>query len=120
MSDQSNADSTRLFPYWRWKTPRVFAPIVAILSALAVTAILLVALGVDPLFAYKSMFLGAVGNFQSFSDTIAKMVPITLIALGVALSFRCGLWNVGGEGQFYAGAIGAALTGIFIDAPPGF
>jgi general nucleoside transport system permease protein len=117
MIDQSNADSTRLFAYWRWKMPRVFAPIVAILSALAVTAILLVALGVDPLFAYKSMFLGAVGNFQSFSDTIAKMVPITLIALGVALSFQCGLWNVGGEGQFYAGAVGAALTGILIDAP---
>jgi simple sugar transport system permease protein len=41
-----------------------------------------------------------------------------LIALGVGLTFRCGLWNVGGEGQFYAGATGAALVGILVDAPP--
>jgi general nucleoside transport system permease protein len=93
------------------------APIMAVLGALAVTAALLLALGVDPLFAYRSMVLGAVGTTQSLSDTIAKTVPITLIALGVALTFRCGLWNVGGEGQFYAGAIGAALAGIIIDAP---
>jgi general nucleoside transport system permease protein len=93
------------------------APIMAVLGALAVTAGLLLALGVDPLFAYRSMVLGAVGTTQSLSDTIAKTVPITLIALGVALTFRCGLWNVGGEGQFYAGAIGAALAGIIIDAP---
>src|SRR5262245_6166407 len=93
------------------------APIMAVLGALAGTAGLLLALGVDPLFAYRSMVLGAVGTTQSLSDTIAKTVPITLIALGVALTFRCGLWNVGGEGQFYAGAIGAALAGIIIDAP---
>ena len=93
------------------------APAMAVLGALAITAVLLLALGVNPLFAYRSMVLGAVGTTQSLSDTIAKAVPITLIALGVALTFRCGLWNVGGEGQFYAGAIGAALTGILIDAP---
>jgi general nucleoside transport system permease protein len=94
------------------------APAMAVIGALAITALLLLALGVNPLFAYKSMVLGAVGTTQSLSDTIAKTVPITLIALGVALTFRCGLWNVGGEGQFYAGAIGAALTGILVDAPP--
>src|SRR5262245_51684191 len=96
----------------------VLAPVISVLGALAITAILLDALGVNPLFAYESMVLGAVGTAQSLSDTLAKTVPITLIALGVALSFRCGLWNVGGEGQFYAGAIGAALAGILIDAPP--
>jgi general nucleoside transport system permease protein len=95
----------------------LLAPVISVLGALAITAILLDALGVNPLFAYQSMVLGAVGTTQSLSDTLAKTVPITLIALGVALSFRCGLWNVGGEGQFYAGAIGAALAGILIDAP---
>ena len=37
-----------------------------------------------------------------------------------ALTFRCGLWNVGGEGQFYAGAIGAGLTGILVGGPGWF
>jgi ABC-type uncharacterized transport system permease subunit len=95
----------------------LFAPTISVLGALLITAVLLEALGVDPLFAYQSMVLGAVGTTQALSDTLAKTVPITLIALGVALSFRCGLWNVGGEGHFYAGAIGAALTGILINTP---
>jgi ABC-type uncharacterized transport system permease subunit len=117
MIDRANISGVLSPIYWR---ERVFGPIVAptvaVLSALAVTAILLLALGVNPLFAYRSMILGAVGTTQSLSDTLAKMVPIALIALGVGLSFQCGLWNVGGEGQFYAGATAAAITGIMIDA----
>ena len=35
----------------------------------------------------------------------------------ITLTFRCGLWNVGGEGQFYSGAIAATITGIVVDAP---
>ncbi len=105
-------------PPWALRLKDLFAPAGAIVGALAVTALLLVVLGVNPLFAYKSMVLGAVGTTQSFSDTVAKTVPIALIALGVALTFQCGLWNIGGEGQFYAGAIGAALVGILLNAPP--
>ncbi len=92
-------------------------PFIAVLCALAVAGVLLAGLGVNPFFAYRSMVTGALGSTEAMSDTAARLVPICLIALGVALTFRCGLWNVGGEGQFYAGAIGAALTGILIDAP---
>jgi general nucleoside transport system permease protein len=63
------------------------------------------------------MLLGGLGTGQALSDTITKMIPITLIALGVMLTFRCGLWNIGGEGQFYSGAIAGAVTGIVVDAP---
>jgi general nucleoside transport system permease protein len=117
MTVQSIPRSTAICEGMLKKASPFLAPAVAVLGALAITAVLLLALGVNPLFAYRSMVFGAVGTTQSLSDTIAKAVPITLIALGVALTFRCGLWNVGGEGQFYAGAIGAALTGILIDAP---
>jgi hypothetical protein len=58
----------------------LLAPVISVLGALAITAILLDALGVNPLFAYQSMVLGAVGTTQSLSDTLAKTVPITLIA----------------------------------------
>jgi simple sugar transport system permease protein len=101
----------------RQRAGALVPPAAAILCALLVTALLLLALGVNPLFAYKSMILGAIGTTQSISDTVSKTVPIALIAFGVALTFQCGLWNVGGEGQFYAGAIGAALAGILLDAP---
>jgi general nucleoside transport system permease protein len=101
-------------PGWR---RGLAGPAGAVVAALALNGILLLALGVNPLFAYKSMVAGAIGSGQSLSDTLNKTVPILLIALGVGLTFRCGLWNVGGEGQFYAGATAAALTGIVVDAP---
>jgi simple sugar transport system permease protein len=99
------------------KIRSVVVPVLCVLAALAVTGLLLLALGADPLFAYKTMVLGGIGSAQANSDTLAKMIPIALIAFGVMLTFRCGLWNIGGEGQFYAGAIGAAITGIVVDAP---
>jgi simple sugar transport system permease protein len=93
------------------------APVLCVLGALIVTGLLLLLLGADPLFAYWTMILGGIGSAQAISDTLAKTVPIALIAFGVMLTFRCGLWNIGGEGQFYSGAIAAAVTGIVIDAP---
>jgi general nucleoside transport system permease protein len=99
------------------RTRAFAAPVACVVAALAITAILLLALGADPLFAYRAMVVGSVGSEQAISATLAKTVPICLIGLGVLLTFRCGLWNIGGEGQFYSGAIGAALTGILVSAP---
>ena len=96
----------------------VAGPAIGVLCALGVTAVLLAALGVNPAVAYANMLEGAFGSAESISDTLAEAVPIALIAQGVALTFRAGLWNVGGEGQFYAGAIGAGLTGILVAGPP--
>ncbi len=93
-------------------------PALGVACALAVTSALLLALHVNPVFAYGSMVRGAFGSLQAISDTLAQAAPIGLIAQGVALTFRCGLWNVGGEGQFYAGAIGAGLIGILVGGPP--
>ena len=95
----------------------VAAPIICVIAALLVTGVLLALLGADPIFAYKTLVMGGIGSPQALSDTLAKMIPIALIAFGVMLTFRCGLWNVGGEGQFYSGAIAATITGIVVDAP---
>jgi ABC-type uncharacterized transport system permease subunit len=99
------------------KVRSLAAPVLCVLAALIVTGLLLLLLGADPLFAYRTMILGGIGNAQAISDTLAKTIPIALIAFGVMLTFRCGLWNIGGEGQFYSGAIAAAVTGIVVDAP---
>src|SRR2546425_13075220 len=88
----------------------VVGPLGAVAAALALNGVLLLALGVNPLFAYKSMVAGAIGSGQSLGDTLNKTVPIALIALGLGLTFRCGLCTVGGEGQSHAGATGAALV----------
>lgn len=95
----------------------IWAPALCVGGALGVCGILLLLLGVNPIFAYKTMIVGGVGSATALSDTLAKMIPIALIGFGVMVTFRCKLWNLGGEGQFYAGAIGGALTGILINAP---
>lgn len=91
---------------------RVIVPIVSILAALAVSAVLIVIAGADPLAAYGSMFQGAVGGIGSLATTAVRTTPLLLTGLAVALSFRAGIFNVGAEGQLYAGAALAALVAL--------
>ncbi|MFQ5514918.1 MAG: ABC transporter permease [Myxococcota bacterium] len=95
------------------------APLGAALMALALSVGLLGALGADPGQALAALVRGALGDRLALESTLLRMGPLVLIGLGVALSFRCGVWNIGGEGQLYAGALGATAlaTRILPDAP---
>jgi len=52
---------------------------------------------------------GSVGSTFALEGTLLKSVPLLLTGLSVAIAFRAGVWNIGGEGQFLAGAMGAFL-----------
>ncbi|ABL83690.1 MULTISPECIES: ABC transporter permease [unclassified Nocardioides] len=56
----------------------------------------------------------AVGDPVSIARTLVWGVPLYVAGLGVALAFRAGMFNLGAEGQIYAGAMAAALTGAYI------
>jgi general nucleoside transport system permease protein len=88
-------------------------------SALVVSAILL-ALSVDPISAAVLIGQGAFGDPFAISETFVQMTPLLLAGLGVAVAFRAGLWNIGAEGQLYAGAIGAVLVGLNLLHLPSF
>ncbi len=90
------------------KYARAFAqPLGAAAVALAASAVLLAGIGADPLAAFGALAAGALGDGIALENTIVRMGPLLLVGLGVALSFRCGIWNIGGEGQLYAGALAA-------------
>jgi ABC-type uncharacterized transport system permease subunit len=89
-----------------------FLPVLAVSSALAVGAALLFLLGANPWFAYRDMALGAFGSLYGLSETLVKATPILLTALGVALAFRLGFWNIGAEGQLYLGALGGTWMAL--------
>ena len=91
----------------------VAIPIVAVLLALLVVAVLLLLVDSDPLAAFDSMANAAFGNAFSLSTTIGKALPRLLAALGIALALRAGLWNIGAEGQIYVGAIAAAAVTLW-------
>ncbi len=86
---------------------RWLEPLAAIGIAVAVLGLLLLLLGANPLRALAALVSGAFGDRLALENTILRMCPLLLVGLGVALAFRCGVWNIGGEGQLYLGALAA-------------
>ncbi|MFN8457278.1 MAG: ABC transporter permease [Anaerolineae bacterium] len=98
----------------------VLIPLGAVALALVIGAIMLLALGADPIKAYQALFEGAFGNTNAFADTLVRATPLLLVGVGICISFRGGVFNIGGEGQFIIGAIGAAALALYIEGLPGW
>ncbi len=93
-------------------------PVLATLAALAVGALMLLILKVNPVIAYAALWDGAFGSANSFAETLVKATPLLLVALGICISFRGDVINIGGEGQMIVGAVLATWVGLtFTDAP---
>ena len=93
-------------------------PLGAVVAALAVGAIMLLALGANPLDGYRAMFSGAVGGTDNVADTAIKAMPLLLVGVGICVAFRAGVINIGGEGQIIAGAIVATLVALAVPGLP--
>ena len=87
------------------------APLTAIAVSLVLSGGLIAAAGVNPLEAYAEMLKGAFGSRLSVTETLTRATPLMLTGLAAAVAFRARLWNIGGEGQFYLGALAAAWLG---------
>jgi simple sugar transport system permease protein len=96
----------------------VLTPIAAILVALAISGIILLAAGYNPITAYAAMWKGAFSDLRTFTEVLIKATPLILIASGLAVAFRCSIWNIGAEGQFYAGAVAATAVGVYLGFLP--
>lgn len=87
------------------------APLLAILAALAICAVPLAVAGAPVLEAYGLMLQGALGGRLAITETLARAAPLILTGLAAAVAFRAKLWNIGGEGQLYLGAVAAVVVG---------
>ncbi len=83
------------------------------LMALLLFALFMFINGKNPLNAYKVMFWWAFANSVGLQGTFIKFVPLATIGLGLIIAFRMKLWNIGGEGQFYLGAMASTLLALF-------
>lgn len=82
---------------------------------LAALAIGLELAGYDAPAALAALWQGSFGSWYAFtSATLVRSVPLIVIGLGIALAFRGGAFNIGAEGQFYAGAIAATWVGLHV------
>ncbi len=97
----------------------ILQPAAAALAALALSALLLALLGANAIEAFAALFAGAFGDAVALENTLLRSVPLLLVGLGIATAFRCGIWNIGGEGQLYIGALAATAlaTRWLPDAP---
>jgi len=109
-------------PARRWKLERVsrpsvlaqvLVPVMSIVAALLVGSVIIWLSGEHPVTVYRTMFKGAFGSGFQRSETIVKMIPLLLTGLGVSVAFRMQLWNIGGEGQFYLGAVFATWVALY-------
>ena len=86
----------------------------AVVIALLLGAILLIALGVNPIAYYTRMFtMGTIGNkiaYKVYINYLKEFVPLVVTSLALSLAFKMRFWNIGGEGQFILGAISAAFV----------
>ena len=88
-------------------------PLLSILLAFVIGGIIMAALGADPFLAVKYLFQGAFGSKAGIGTMLAKATPLMFTALCACFAYRCGVFNLGGEGQFLMGSIAAFLTCYF-------
>jgi len=98
----------------------VRAPLGAIVLTMALGFVLVAAITDEPVHAYRDLLFANFQSLSNFALFLNRATPLTLIALGVIFSFRAGVFNVGGEGQLYAGAITTTVVSIALSGMPAY
>lgn len=97
----------------------IVVPLVALILAFGIGALLIRLQGVNPAYAYRTMFSGALLTPDGLLRTLQKTTPLVLSGLAVVVALRVGLFNIGAQGQLLWGAIGAAMVGATLSDLPG-
>lgn len=87
---------------------RILLPV---LAALVMGGIILLILGKDPLAYYGYVLRRGLLTWSGLQETFTRMAPLLLIASGLIVAFRAGIWNLGGDGQFLLAAVITAALG---------
>lgn len=92
--------------------------IFSIFLSLLVSALIMLAVGYNPLTAYSSMLDGSFGNLSALANTLSKAVPLMFCGLSFAFAAKCGLFNIGGESQLYLGALASTWVALSLQGMP--
>ncbi len=91
-------------------------PIMGIVAAIIIGGVIMLLSGYPPIDAYKALFIG--GFYKNWHISILNAAPLIFTGLSVAFAFKAGLFNIGAEGQYYIGAMGATYFGLYLGMPP--
>jgi len=102
-----------------WKKYEVILfPLLSVLASLVVGAVIILAVGENPLAVYWVFFKHSLFSVDGLGYTFFYATPLIFTGLAVAFGFRCGLFNIGGEGQLYMGTMAVTIVALtFPDWP---
>jgi simple sugar transport system permease protein len=89
----------------------LLAPLGAVVFTLLVSALLVLWAGAPVAQTYGLLFTGGFGSVFALSETLTRAIPLMLTGLAAAVAFKARLFNIGAEGQLYAGALAAVAVG---------
>ncbi|PWU23269.1 MAG: ABC transporter permease [Candidatus Rokuibacteriota bacterium] len=92
-----------------WATDFLLRSVLPLVLAVGAGAIVLAAIGVNPIQYYKDIYAGGI-ELSAWQDSVMRMAPLLLMAVGLIVVFRAGIWNLGMDGQFLLA--GAVVSGI--------
>jgi simple sugar transport system permease protein len=95
----------------------LFATVFALCLAFLASAVLLMMVGVDVLDAFQFLIKGAFGNLRSTYGSLVKAVPLAFAGLATGIAFRARIWNIGQEGQVFAGSMMAYWVSSSVELP---
>lgn len=90
------------------------SPVLAILLTALVALAVFAASGLDPLPAFVTFVTAPVQDLYGFGELTIKAAPLILIAVGLAVGFRAGVYNIGAEGQLILGVIGSGAVALHV------
>ncbi len=106
----------RLAPSRTWQ---VLSIVIALTASVIVSAILLASSGAELGVALSAMLDGAFGGMRATAKTLAKATPMILTGIAVTVAFRAKIWNIGAEGQLFAGAMASYWAYVIVGPAPG-
>ena len=120
LREQPRGFTQRLSTSVNWRSG-LLVPALAVLTALLIGGVIILLTGGglgDVLAAYQALLVGSVGSVKAISETLTAATPLILSGLAVAIAFRAGLFNIGGEGQIVIGGTFAVFAGFaFTELP---
>jgi len=99
---------------------RLCVPLVSLLAAFVIITLVLFVSGVAPWSTYSAVVSASVTSASGLSETFVIATPIILTGLCATMAFRMGIYNIGGEGQLYMGAMAATAVALALHGSPGY
>ncbi len=95
----------------------LITPVVAVFFGVLAGAIFMLIIGSDPVESYRVLWNSSFGSLTNFAETLVNTTPLIFTGLAVAFAFRCGLFNIGGDGQFLVAYMVTAWIGYSMQLP---